>query len=377
MKILVDINHPAHVHYFKNCIQILRAKGHQFIITSRNRYPALQLLDAYNETYYNRGKGFENLWGKLFYMPIADIRILKIALKTKPHLFLSFGTPYPNHVAWILRKPGINFQDTENAGLMNFITKPFSQLYCTPSCFKKNLGKRHIRFDGYMELAYLHPNYFKPDDSVFKYLEIGKREKYMVLRFVSWGATHDIGHKGIHLHMKRKAVKEFSKLARVYISSEAPLPDDLKTYQIHIPPDKMHHVLAFASLLYGESATMASECAMLGTPAIYIDNEGRGYTDELEKKYGLVFNYSESLPHQEESIGKAFELLKRPNLSSEWQKRRQNMLDRSIDVTHFMVQLIEKFPDDSRLIKDDREEIKEANLNLNKKTDSRSIINEF
>jgi predicted glycosyltransferase len=163
----------------------------------------------------------------------------------------------------------------------------------------------------------------------------------VMMRFVSWGASHDIGHKGISLEMKRKAVEQFSKFARVFISCESKLPGDLKPYQINIPPEKMHDALAYASLLYGESATMASECAVLGTPAIYLDNQGRGYTDEQEEKYGLVFNFTESMAHQEESIRKAIELLKTPNLREEWQKRRQKMLSETIDVTAFMVRLID------------------------------------
>jgi hypothetical protein len=341
MKILVDINHPAHVHYFKNCIRRLRQKGHQIIVTARDRYPVLQLLEAYKEDYYNRGKGSEHLLGKLLYTLAADIKILKIAIKTKPDLFLSFGTPYPNQVAWLLGKPGINFQDTENARLMFAVSLPFSRVYCTPHCFKRDLGKKHIRFNGYMELAYLHPNYFTPDESIFAYLPVSRDEKYVVMRFVSWGASHDIGHKGISLEMKRKAIKELSRYARVFISSEGLLPEDLRPYQINIPPEKMHDVLAYASLLYGESATMASECAVLGIPAIYLDNKGRGYTDEQEEKYGLVFNFTESLAHQEASIRKAIELLNTPNLRGQWQKRRQKMLWETIDVTAFMVRLIE------------------------------------
>ncbi|UCC40232.1 MAG: DUF354 domain-containing protein [Candidatus Aminicenantes bacterium] len=343
MKLLIDMNHPAHVHYFKNCIKQLRQNGHQILITARNRYPTLQLLETYGEHFYNRGKGSEHLLGKLMYMPAADITILRIALKTKPDLYLSFGTPYPNHVAWLLRKPGINFHDNEKASLLFAFTRPFSHVYCTPHCFKKDFGEKHIRFNGYMELAYLHPHYFTPDDSVFKYLGVDQGEKYVIMRFVSWSASHDIGHRGISLEMKRKAVAQLAKFARVFISSEGQLPEDLKPYKLNIPPEKMHDVLAYGSLLYGESSTMASECAVLGTPAIYLDNKGRSYTDEQEKKYGLVCNYTESIGHQEESIQKAVELLNSPNLREDWQKRRQKMLSDTIDVTAFMVRLVENY----------------------------------
>ena len=43
-------------------------------------------------------------------------------------------------------------------------------------------------------------------------------------------------------------------------------------------------------LYIGEGATMASECAMLGTPAMYINTLGAGTLEEQEK-YGLIFCY--------------------------------------------------------------------------------------
>jgi len=88
----------------------------------------------------------------------------------------------------------------------------------------------------------------------------------------------------------------------------------------------MHDALYYADLLYGESSTMASECACLGTPAIFVDDVGRGYTDEEDEKYGLVFNFSESKEDQEKSIEKAIEILNTPGIKEEWQKRTEMML---------------------------------------------------
>jgi hypothetical protein len=152
--------------------------------------------------------------------------------------------------------------------------------------------------------------------------------------------------------MKNKAVKELSKYAKVFISSEGELPDDLKKYQIKIPPEKMHDALTFATLLYGESSTMASECACLGTPAIFHDNKGRGYTDEEGEKYGLVFNYSESIEDQNKSLKKAIELLNATNLKQEFQTRRKKMLADKIDVTAFMVWFIENYPESAKIMKE-------------------------
>jgi asparagine synthase (glutamine-hydrolysing) len=60
-------------------------------------------------------------------------------------------------------------------------------------------------------LAYLHPTYFTPDKSILNELNINENEKYVIIRFVSWNATHDFGHKGISYENKLKAIKEFEK----------------------------------------------------------------------------------------------------------------------------------------------------------------------
>jgi uncharacterized protein len=106
-------------------------------------------------------------------------------------------------------------------------------------------------------------------------LGIEEDEKFVIVRFVSRSAVHDIGSKGLALAMKRQVVEAFSKYARVFISSEQALPEDLRGYQLPCSPEKIHDALYYADLLYGESATMASEAACVGTPAIFVDDKGR------------------------------------------------------------------------------------------------------
>ena len=57
MKILVDIIHPANVHYFKNFIFQMEKEGHSVKITARNKDVSFKLLDAYNFKYIDFGKG--------------------------------------------------------------------------------------------------------------------------------------------------------------------------------------------------------------------------------------------------------------------------------------------------------------------------------
>lgn len=189
------------------------------------------------------------------------------------------------------------------------------------------------------ELAYLHPNRFTPDKTVLNELGVGENDKYVLLRFVSWNATHDAGHKGMSYENKLKAVEEFSKYAKVFISSEKELPDELKKYKLPTAPERVHDVMAFASMIFGESATMVSEGVVLGVPGIYMDNTGRYYTTEQEKRYGMCWNYTESEEDQQWAIAKGVEILSNGMDLSGYQR----LMHDKIDVTAFIEQVVEEY----------------------------------
>jgi len=157
---------------------------------------------------------------------------------------------------------------------------------------------------------------------------------------VSGKAFHDIGHKSLNLEMKKKAVRELSRQAKVFISSEGRLPRELEKYRMALPPEQIHSALYYASLYFGEGATTASECVVLGTPAIYISDLSLGYTEDEEKAYGALFNFAMSADDQRKAIGKGIELLRDRNVKRTWGEKREEMLRETIDVTAFMIQAV-------------------------------------
>jgi len=284
----------------------------------------------------------------VFYLLKTDLDLLIKARTFNPDLFLSFASPYAAHVAKILGKPHVSFTDTENAKLGILSFAPFTECILTPAAFKRDFKSKHVHFDGFMELSYLHPDYFKPERSVCEELGISPNEKFIFFRFVSWGANHDIGQSGIADDKKILLVRELSKKARVLISSEGKMPAELSAYNIKISPEKIHHVLAFASLYIGEGATMASECAMLGTPAIYVNTLSAG-TIEKQEEYGLLFrcNSIDTIRTTANSI------LDNPGSMSAFSSRRASMLADQIDVTAFIVWFIENYPESFKIMKTD------------------------
>lgn len=337
MNLLIDINHPAHVHYFRNTYKRLTAEGHKVVVISRNKDIEQELLRRYDIPFQTRGKGAKTTLGKIFYHIYAVFVLVKSIKKNKIDIVLSFMHPYGAQAAWLTRKKSILFSDTENANLHHSLSIPFATVVHTPECFERDLGKKHKRFNSFMELSYLGNKYFTPNQSILDQLQLKNDKPIVIIRFVSWNAVHDFGHQGVSTKLKIEMIKRLSKISNVFITSEGELPEELISYKLEIVKSEMHSLLFFSDLFIGESATMASESSMLGTPAIYIDNEGRGYTNFLQEKYGIVFNFKEDEYSVISAINEAVSIL---NSKKDYKGIGRSINSDSIDTANYIYQQV-------------------------------------
>lgn len=344
MNLLIDIGHPADFHTFKNLAGLLKDKGHEVLFTCREKEFVKTFLDKAGFAYRSFGKPYNTLPGKGLGLLEFGFKEYMAARRFKMDLILSHTSVYAAHAAFLLKKPHISIADTFTRAQM-YLYKPFTEVILTGDYAHPIESHKVIPYSGYHELAYLHPKRFSPDENVLNELGISKGEQFVIMRFVAWKAFHDMGHKGISTKNRIRAAETFEKHARVFISSEKPLPAALQQYAFPLSPDRMHHAMAFASMVYGESSTMAAEAAVLGVPGVFLNNQGTYYTRELENKYGLVFNYTESKKDQEASIRQGVEILTSPGIRETWQNRRQLMLKDKIDVTDFLLWFVEHYPD--------------------------------
>ena len=342
MKVLVDIGHPAHVHFFHNPIRRLKAHGHEVVITSRDKEFSLDLLNELglqHQPISSLGKGGMVSLGKE--LILRNCSLARVVLKERPNIMAAIGGVSIAQVGRVIGIPSLVFYDTENAKLQNAITYPFASAVIVPRCYDAWTPKRrHIRYNGYHELSYLHPEYFKPDRSIALANGLASTGDTFFLRLVSWKANHDIGEKGWGNDLLNATVKKLSAKGKVLISSETPLPPSLASYNYQGCIKNVHHVMAFCRAFVGESATMASECAVLGVPAVYAAETGRGYTHEQERRYGLVRNLSHLAWDRLEPL--IDEILTMP--AKHWRQARQALLDDTIDVAAFVAECIESFP---------------------------------
>ncbi len=353
MRIMVGIAHPKQVHFWKNILNNLEKNEHEVKIVAREKDITLYLLNVYRFKYEIIGKNYKGLMRKAYGLLESDFKAFKVAGNFKPDIFLA-GSPALAHVSKIIGKPHIGFIDTEHAGIAYWLTYPFSDVICTPSCFKKEISSmKHVTFNGYMELAYLHPNYFKPDPSVLYDLGLSKGDKFVIIRLVSWEATHDIHSRGFSEDFLEKAIKSLKEYGHVFITSEQKLNRNLEKYKMQIPPEKLHSALYYASLYFGEGGTTAVEAALLGTPSVHVEafktksgevvdaTQIHGNFDELANKYWMLYTFSD--PNK--ALNKALEMLQDKNAKKEMRERREKLLREKIDVTAFITDFIENYPE--------------------------------
>src|SRR3989441_11478886 len=341
MKLLFLVGHPAHVHLFRNAITALRARGHSVCIAAIEKEPPLRLLSLYGLDYTPVGKNVPTIAGKLLDLPLKDLRLAILLSRIRPDVVVSTGSPYAAQASAALTIPHIAFSDTEIASGVIRLMLPFTDVVCTPSCFWLDLGAKQVRYPGYHELAYLHPSRFAPNPDILKVVDATPSDRLIVIRFASWDSSHDVGARGVGSGLDdglTSFVQNLEHYGRVLISSEREIPDSLRELELTIPLDRVHDLLAAATLYVGEGATMASEAGVLGTPWIFVSSEGRGYLKDQQERYGLGYHVTSP----EDALARAKSLLSQSDLKERWAGKRKHLLQEKIDVTDFMIQFLEQ-----------------------------------
>ena len=339
MRVIVEIGHPGHVHLFRHVIQELRARGHGVRIAAREKDITIRLLKDYGLEHVTISRRGRSLLGLALEMLQRDWRLFCVARDFQPDVFLSVAGMCSTHIAALLGRVSILFDDTEHAHLERAAWLPFASVICTPEAYQLDLGRKHVRYPGYHELAYLHPNRFTPNPSTLLEIGLTEGDPLFLIRFVSWEAVHDRGQHGFSYAGKQRLVAELQQHGRVIVSSESPLPPELAPFHMRVSPTKIHDLLYYASLYVGEGATTASEAAILGTPSIYVNSITAGTLEEQEHKYGLVHRVTD----EQRAISLAVDLAASKTTRAEYRQKRQRMLSDKIDVTAWMVDFVEGY----------------------------------
>jgi len=338
MRIFVDITHPADVHFFRHPIRHWLEEQNEVQVVARDKDVAHELLALFGIPFRPLGRAGRGLLGLTLELACRETAIFRLLRERRCDVACGFGATFLVHAARVLGIPTVVFTDAENARIANRLTFPFATLISTPRSYRDDLGGRQTRFNGYKELAYLHPSCFTPDAGVLREAGLRPGEPFVFVRLTAWSSSHDFRQHG--LTDRRQAFERLKRFGRVVVSAEGAASREVDGLRFTGPLHKVHHLLAFARLFFGESATMASESAMLGTPAILVSTSRRGFTDELEKRYGMVFTYDHPRKGQEQALRKAEALLSDPRTPRLWREKRASMLSGQENIARYVTDLV-------------------------------------
>lgn len=355
MNILFDIGHPGQVHLYRHAIRILREKGHRIIVTVKDIPSAKHLLEAFQIEYISLGKKYDSILLKGLTQLKYNFNLFRIARKEKIDIAVGSSITI-THVSIFHRMKSIvlDDDDAEAVRLFSLFAHPFADCIISPAALAhQRKGKKEITYKGTHELFYLHPAYFSPDSEVLAEAGIDEREPFFILRFVSGKAYHDTGHHWLSLDQKLQIISLLEPHGRVLITTERKIEPELEKWQLRIPAEKIHQLMYFAQMFIGDSQTMTSEAAILGTPALKCNTFAHRLSipNQLEDQYDLCYAFQ---PGEFSLMIKRIKrLLNQQDLKKGWKIKRDAFLNDSIDPTKFLVWFVENFPESIGLVKSD------------------------
>lgn len=363
MKILFSLNHPAHYHMFKNLVDMLQKDGHDTKYVISNKDVLEDLLKNDGVEYIKlqeRRKRKANVWSVVT-NGIADLidkdkALLRYVKKYRPNIMLGTDISIA-HVGKLTGTPSLFFNedDYEINKAACLLAYPFISGILAPDVCTvgKQFNRKKIGYKAYQKIAYIHPNYFRPDKEIVRKY-IGDEDTYFIIRCVSLTAGHDISgkHTGIDNTLLDRLIAILEPKGKVLISSERGLSDKYKKYQLNVPPTYMHHIMNYSSLFIADSQSMCFEAGLMGVPYIrFNDFVGKiNVLNEMENVYELGYGIKTDAPDR--LLELTAELIGRNDLKSVWAAKKERLYNDKIDVNSFWKWFIENYPESKNIMRE-------------------------
>ena len=342
MKILIEINHPAHLHFFRNAIKVFKRKDFEVLFAVRDKDLCKELAQEMQLKNVIFLRKVENLLEKILSFFFSTLYLFQKSLLFKPDIFLGWNSIYSGIISKILRKPFILFEDNEYSWSQLITRVPFATVVLTNSSFPQKFNKQHIYYNSYEELAYLHPNRFNPKKEIKKKYNIRVDKKLIVLRLIAWNATHDLRHHGLFDDREELVlfIQKLNNLGDLILSIEGYTPILVQNNRImEVEPGDFLDLLYYADLYVGEGGTVAAEAAMLSTPAIYTSTLLRSYIKELSNHYKLIYTSTS----KKEVLEKIEDFLYNERVKKRIKINWEKMINDKSDLTKYIVFIVENF----------------------------------
>lgn len=347
MRYLFYLVHPAKFQFHKAQIKALREHGHVVDIIINSKDVLEELIKEENWEYTNIFpdgrpiKGLHPFIAAVLNFFITIFRLVKYTNNKKYDLFIG---DLLTVVGRLKRIPSLYPTDDviRQVPLQAICLLPCNHIIAPTITELGIFNKKKVCYDGYKALTYIHPNVFTP--SVQKINPRYHNNKMIVIRCTGFAAHHDRRRKGIDNAVLEKIVDLLKDKGDIVISSERELPPHLEQFRFMGNKNDIFHYMAYADIFIGDSVTMCTEAALLGTPVVEYDT----YWFEMEQLLELQFKYKLinlfQPPNIEPMLEKIQEIIEDPNCKITTTEARDKFIDEKIDVNHFLIWFMENYP---------------------------------
>ncbi len=350
-KYLFEINHPCHAHLFKHVIKAILKKGHKVDVFIKQSSLIQVILAKENIPFIIQGRKGSPLFFKTTKQILFTRQIISLHKQNNYNLAIGVSVSLPLASRFSkLQSLVLDDDDKKATPYFAWLAHRNASMLLRPDCLttEGEFGNT-VYHHSLHELTYLHPSVFKPDKRILSVQGIGINDRFFLIRLSALKAHHDIGKSGIGVHILQLLVSLLQNHGKVIVMHEEGIT--FKGVEpLKIPPERIHHLMAHASLVISDGQTMCSEAACLGIPSVRInDFAGRiSYLDELEHKWKLSFGFKPS--QSERAFDKIKEILEMP--LEVFQERRNELLKDKIKLNNLLKWFIFNYPKSFKIMKE-------------------------
>ena len=334
--VVIDIAHYPHVNFYKHAIESLTEKNISVYIVLRPRGKLVDIFQKECPTvpFVLIGQHRKDIFSKMFDLVERDIALLRCLSKRKFDAGTGVGSINLTHVTRLFGKASIMFEDDLEYKLGYHLYSPFATHIVMPNCIPAR-GKNLLKYNGFKELAHLHPNHFRPNK---KALEPHGLEPYEYI-FIREVSNTSLNYRGAEMGKLSKLLNYLKeKELKIVLSIEDnSLVNLFKDHCIILkePVEDIHSLLHFATLTISSGDSMARESCLVGTPAIYTGGRDMAINSELIKR-SCMFKVED-----EKSIKNTIDYIISNNIKKEVEAKIKYAIDHEwVDTTQVILDVL-------------------------------------
>ena len=306
MKVLLDVSHPAHVHFFKPIGRELIERGHGVLLALRAKDNAAVLAAASGlplaSPPANRWSGHRPGGGLVQRgMELgARVRWLRSVIREEDVNLLMTRNPSGVLAGRAVGIPTIFDSDDGASAKLHFaLGKPFATIVTTPELLGADLGSRHRKYHGLKSSVFLSPQRFTVDQAVREHYGVDSRVPLFTARFSANDSSHDRNVRSMPEQFVAAIREALESKGALVLSIEGqgtvlslPRVDGISRTIVTVEPSDFLHLLGNSELFVGDTGSVAMEAVALGVPALSISDLSRPILRALEKDHGVVENFT-------------------------------------------------------------------------------------